>query len=175
MLDVRGLLELEEVLREVLCERFEEILIRINASGQLEDFLSMMGLQDLIGGEAERVRSKNGKILIIGQAEVEENRLAAIAQQYGIEKDRLEFCLNYDDAKTFDFRKTQWSPTYSLILAGPMPHSGVSKGDYESVLSALEHEEGYPPVVRMGANGLKITKSSFRASLDSMTKSGLIA
>lgn len=46
-----------------------------------------------------------------------------------------------------------------------MPHSGVAKGEYGSIISAIESEAGYPPVVKMGTDGLKITKTSFRKTL----------
>lgn len=49
------------------------------------------------------------------------------------------------------------------------------KGDYGSVISALESEDGYPPVVRLGSNGLKITKSDFRAKLEEMIQLRKIA
>ncbi len=49
---------------------------------------------------------------------------------------------------------------------GPMPHSGVAKGEYSSIISAIESEAGYPPVVKMGTDGLKITKTSFRNTLE---------
>lgn len=76
--------------------------------------------------------------------------------------------LNYEDAKTFMFDKLQWNPRYSLLMVGPMPHSGIIKGDYSSIISALETEDGYPPVVRLGSNTLKITKSDFKAKLSEM-------
>ena len=56
-----------------------------------------------------------------------------------------------------------------------MPHSGSGKGDYSSVISAIEAEEGYPPVVRLGSNGLKITKSDFRSKLTEMIEMKKIA
>lgn len=56
-----------------------------------------------------------------------------------------------------------------------MPHSGHAKGDYSSVITALEQQEGYPPVVRMGTNGLKITKTSFRNTLESLLQERKIA
>jgi len=64
----------------------------------------------------------------------------------------------------------QWQPTYSLIMVGPMPHSGSAKGDYSNIISALESEDGYPPVVRLGSNGLKITKSDFKSKLIEMVE-----
>lgn len=174
MLDINELLELEELIRDNLEERLEEILIKLNQKGQLEDLLRLLGMSELLGVESEEI-SRDGKIIVIGQSEVEREKLAAVAKKIGIEKDRFEFYLNYEDAKTFDFKKTQWSDKYSYILVGQMPHSGYSKGDYSSVITALEREDGYPPVVRMGTNGLKITKSSFRSALEYLLQEKRIA
>ena len=174
MLDINELLELEELIRDNLEERLEEILIKLNQKGQLEDLLRLLGMSELLGVESEEI-SRDGKIIVIGQSEVEREKLAAVAKKIGIEKDRFEFYLNYEDAKTFDFKKTQWSDKYSYILVGQMPHSGYSKGDYSSVITALEREDGYPPVVRMGTNGLKITKSSFRSTLEYLLQEKKIA
>ena len=174
MLDINELLELEELIRDNLEERLEEILIKLNQKGQLEDLLRLLGMSELLGVESEEI-SRDGKIIVIGQSEVEREKLAAVAKKIGIEKDRFEFYLNYEDAKTFDFKKTQWSDKYSYILVGQMPHSGYSKGDYSSVITALEREDGYPPVVRMGTNGLKITKSSFRSTLEYLLQEKRIA
>ena len=165
MLDINELLEIEAVLRDTLNERLEEILVSLNRKGQLEELLSLLGMKELLGIEEEDEILRDGKIIVIGQSEVEREKLAAVAKNLGIEKDRFEFYLNYEDAKTFDFKKTQWSSKYSYILVGQMPHSGYSKGDYSSVITAIEREDGYPPVVRMGTSGLKITKSSFRNTL----------
>ena len=62
----------------------------------------------------------------------------------------------------------QWQPTYSAVLVGPMPHSGTTKGDFSSIKSAIENEEGFPPIVRLGTNGLKISKSDFRIKLQEL-------
>lgn len=174
MLDINELLELEEVIRDNLEERLEEILIKLNQKGQLEDLLRLLEMSELLGVEDEDI-AKEGKIIVIGQSEVEREKLAAVAKNLGIEKDRFEFYLNYEDAKNFDFKKTQWSDKYSYILVGQMPHSGHSKGDYSSVITALEKGNGYPPVVRMGTKGLKITKSSFRSTLEYLLQEKKIA
>ena len=155
----------EEVIRDVLNDDLERILIELNRTGELETFLRLLGMHDYLGTEAEEKCNRDGKIIVIGQSEVGKDKLAAVAKKMGIAKDRFEFLLDYKDAKTFDFRKTQWSSKYSYILAGPMPHSGVAKGEYGSIISAIESEAGYPPVVKMGTDGLKITKTSFRNTL----------
>ena len=77
--------------------------------------------------------------------------------------------------KTFNFKKMYYKPQYALVMVGPMPHSGVGKGDSGSIVAALENDEGYPPVVRLGSNGLKITKTDFKNKLDEMILSKEIA
>lgn len=166
MLDINELLELCETISEELNEHLEEIFSRLNRTEQLPEFLKLLGMEYLIGIEPENDISKNGKIVVIGQCEINKDKLQAIGQNLGIDKNRFEFYLNYEDAKTYDFRKMQWSPNYSMVLVGQMPHSGTSKGDYSSIISAIECQEGYPPVVRIGTSGLKITKTSFRHTLE---------
>ena len=175
MLCIEELLELEESLRDELNDHLEEILIRLNRSGRLEELLSLLGLGELLGITDEIECSNDGKIIVIGQSEASKEKLIAVAKNLGITKDRFEFYLDYDDAKTFDFRRTQYSSNYSMILAGQMPHSGHAKGDYSSVITALEQQEGYPPVVRMGTNGLKITKTSFHNTLKNLLQERKIA
>ena len=108
MLCIEELLELEETLRDELNDRLEEILIRLNRSGQLEELLSLLGLGELLGITDEAEYSNDGKIIVIGQSEVSKEKLIAVAKNLGIAKDRFEFYLDYDDAKTFDFRRTQY-------------------------------------------------------------------
>lgn len=174
MLDVNELLELEEELRKELDEKLEQILAILNRNDQLEELLNLLGLQDLLGIEDTDI-SEDGIILVIGQSDVKCEKLSAVARELGLDRDRFEFHLNYDDAKTFDFKKTQWSTKYSCILVGAMPHSGYAKGDYSSVITALESEVGYPPVYRLGNGGLNITKTSFRNTLQDLVMSRKIA
>ncbi len=165
MLGINELLELEESMRGPLFDNLEEILINLNRTGKLEEFVTLINMPELLGLGREDTTAKDGIIIVIGYSDVDEKTLSAVAKGAGIGKERIKFYLNYEDPKTFDFKKTQWSTKYSCILAGPMPHSGKAKGDYSSVITALESQDGYPPVVRMGANELKITKSSFRETI----------
>ena len=174
MLDIDELSGLEEILRNELNDHLEEILIRLNREEKLEDFLQLLHMQNIIGSTHDDERSHNGKIVVIGQSDVGVDKLVAVAKNLGIEKDRFEFYLDYYDAKSFDFRKIQWSSNYSCILVGPMPHSGKSKGDYSSVIAAIESEEGYPPVIRMGMDVLRITKTSFRRTLEMVLQNNII-
>lgn len=175
MLDINELLELEENIRNPLFNNFEEILINLNRTGKLEEFVTLINMPEMLGLNREETSAKDGIIIVMGYSDVDEKILSAVARDAGIGKERIKFYLNYEDPKTYDFKKTQWSTKYSCILAGPMPHSGKAKGDYSSVITALESQVGYPPVVRMGANSLKITKSSFRSTLEYIKQQKIIA
>ena len=165
MLDHYELAEIEEVVRTKIDNSLEEILTRLNRTDKLEEFMELIGLQELTGCKNSFL-ANDGKIVVIGQSEVNEDTLRAVAKKdFGIEKDRLEFFLEYDDAKKYDFGKMQYNEKYSCVLVGPMPHSGKSKADYSSIITSIENEEGYPPVIRLGLNSLKITKTSFREAL----------
>jgi len=174
MLDINELSDLEEALKVELFDKLEEVLIRLNRTGELEEFLRLINMQELLGLACETAAAKDGIIIVIGQSEVEKEKLAAVAKDMGFDKNKMEFYLDYKAAKTFDFKKTQWSDKYSCILVGQMPHSGSIKGDYSSMISALECEKGYPQTVRVGTNGLKITKSSFRETLKFLLNENIV-
>lgn len=175
MLNVEELFELEESIKEELDDHLTAALSRMNRSGQLEEFLRLLGMEHLLQRESGYEVYKTGKIVVIGQSDVKPEALLSIAKQLGLDKNRFELHLDYEDAKTFNFHKMQWQPTYSLLMVGPMPHSGSGKGDYGSIISALESEDGYPPVVILGSNGLKITKSDFKSKLEEMIQQRKIA
>ena len=175
MLSVEELCELEENIREELDEYLTAAIANLNRSGQLEELLQLLGMEHLLNKEISYEVYKTGKIVVIGQSEVKAEVLLAIAKKLGLAKERFELHLDYYDAKDFNFKKMQWQPSYSLIMVGPMPHSGSGKGDYGSVISAIETEEGFPPVVRLGTNGLKITKSDFKIKLEEMIQARKIA
>lgn len=175
MLGIEELVELEQDLRPALIENLEQILIHLNRTDRLLDFLDLLGMKSLLGDSFDDERAKDGKIIVIGQSEVISDTLLSVAKKHGFQKDRFEFLLEYEDAKKFNFKKTQWSPNYSLIMVGPMPHSGVSKEGFSSTIAALENQEGYPPVIRLGMRSLKISKSSFENALQTAFEQGLIA
>ena len=146
---------------------------RLNREERIEELLGLLGLSELLHVESGYKVQNNGKIIIIGKSEILANVILAIAEKFGINKKRLELHLEYEDAVKYNFKKTLFDPTYSLIIVGPMPHSGTTKDEYGSVISAIENKEGYPPVVRLGSNGLKITKSDLKAKLAECIENGL--
>lgn len=171
MLEIEELLEIEEI----ISEKLEQILIKLNRTDKLGEFLELIGMSELLGTSESYSVNSSGIILVIGKCEVKEEKLAAVAKKLGINKDRFEFYLDYEDAKSFNFKKTQWSDKYSVILVGQMPHIGASAEGYNSIISALECQTGYPPVVRVGMDELKITKSSFKSTLEELIQEKKIA
>lgn len=175
LLNTVQLVELEESIREELDDSLLTVLTKLNRTGQLDEFLSLLGMSHLLGLDNGYQVYRTGKIIVVGQSDVKADVLLTVAGKLGINKNRFELHLEYEDAAKLDLRKTQWNPIYSVILVGPMPHSGITKGDFSSVISAIENQEGYPPVQRLGTNGLKITKSDFKAKLKELMENGTLS
>lgn len=169
MLDIT---ELEELLDEI-----QKRIIEANRMNTLDALLELLGMSDLIKPVTPRFESyKNGKIVIIGQTEVKEEVLKTIAGKLGIDKSRLEFCLDYESAKSYNYKKLQYSPIYKAVFVGPMPHKTEGTADSSSAIAEMENSEGYPRVIRLTASGqLKITKSNFRQKMEELLNEGYIA
>lgn len=158
-------------------ERLEEIIDAVtekiylaNRTGELESLLSDWGLSALIKNNAPSSDDfydthKNGTIVVIGTSQVKEHDLLGIVKNLGLDKGRFEFCLDYKAIETFQFSKMQYNPNYRLVIVGPMPHSTTGKGESRSTISELENGNGYPKVIRLGSNELKITKTNFKQAL----------
>ena len=172
MLGLNEIRESESRVREVIEGDLESILIDLNRKESLKTFLQLLGIESY--KDKCKVSSNMGKIVVLGETKVSENDLKGIVKGLGIDINRFEFCLGYDNAKKYNYRKTQWNSSYSLILVGPMPHSGKGKGEFSSIITALENEEGYPRVERLGTNELKITKTNFRQVLEKMKEQKVI-
>ena len=108
MLNVEELFELEENIKEELDDHLTAALSRMNRSGQLEDFLRLLCMEHLLHKESGYEVYKTGKIVVIGQSDVKPEVLLSIAKQLGLDKERFELYLEYEDAKKFNFQKMQW-------------------------------------------------------------------
>lgn len=158
-------------------DRLEEIIDTIvekitlaNRTGQLEEMLEQCGLKELIADKQQSSNDfydtyKDGKIVVLGGSQVKEKVLLGIIKELGLDKDRFEFCLDYDSIVRYQFSKLQYNPNYRLVIVGSMPHSTAGKGDSSSAISEMEKGNGYPKVVRLGTNELKITKTGFANAL----------
>lgn len=175
MLNQYELMNLESVLRTALNENLVGILSRLNSMDRLGEFLDMIGLGDLWPNQKVYQSFKNGKILIIGYTSIKPKDIEGVVKAAGIDKRRIELCIDYEEAKKYDIKKKlQYNTDYSLVLAGPMGHSGKGKDEYSSKLTAMEKEDGYPRVIRLGCNELKITKEGIKKSLKEALDKGWI-
>lgn len=145
--------------------------------GTLEIFLENYLMQDLIPKEENSIYESfaDGNILVVGGTYVKETVLTGCAKKLGINKDRLELYLDYSDGEKFDFKKIQYNPKYRLIFVGPMSHSGISKGDNSSIITAIENMDGLPKIIKlMDSNELKITKTNFKNALEEEIRCGYL-
>lgn len=145
----------------------------------LEGYLTTIGMSDLIPCVEESNDFEtypDGKILIIGAAQIKDYEVYGCLKEFGIDKDRIELHIGYDEAKTYPFKKIQYNPNYRLILFGPVPHSGKGKQDSSSIITEIEATDGYPKVIRLSdAHGLKLTKTSLKRALFQEINTGYLA
>lgn len=151
---------------ENIIEKVTGMLFLANRTGKLNDLLIKLGLTEFLK-ESVYETQKDGKIVVIGQSEVNVNKLQGVIKSLGLDKERFEFCLEYDATKTYNYKKLQYSPKYRVVLFGPVPHSSTGKNESSSVIAEMTSKEGYPRVVLLNYNNeLKITKSGFRKALE---------
>lgn len=176
MLTIEELSDLEEQILSRFPEQITSVLVKCNRENTLSDLLNLLGMDDLVTQRKGVESYKEGKIVVIGGSNIKENILLSIAKSLGLEKSRFEFCLEYDDAQKFDYRKMQYAPSYRLIMFGPVPHSGKEKRNSGSIIAEVEkHPEMYPRVERlMAGDELKITKTNFRNKLTELQNEGYI-
>lgn len=180
-LDQQQLLDLaDSLMAELGDDRLVQLLFKLNNTGRLAAVMDEIGCSHLLPNNGMSFSCAgdhytNGTIIVIGASEVKRNVLLAIAKEHGFNKDRFEMNLDYYDCERYDFGKTRHNSKYALIMVGPSPHSGKSKEDASSVLTNLERPgAGYPPVIRLGSNGLNISKSNFADALEKAVSQGFI-
>ena len=161
MLDIDELEELLDTIRE-------KIMVA-NRTGELEDILRKLGLTDFIKGNSVYDTYKDGKIVVIGGNEIKKNDLLGVIKSLGIDKNRFEFCLDYDLSQNYNYKKLRYSPNYRAVLFGPIPHSSKGKNKSSNAIAEMENNEGYPRVFRLGKDDeLKITKTNFKYALETL-------
>ncbi len=169
-LTIAELAELEDNVLSILPERITEALTLANSRGQLEELLDLLRMSDLLEPEECLETYRSGKVLVIGESDVKDDVLLAIAKNLGLDKNRFELITEYDKAKSFEFTKLQYASNYRVVLFGPVPHSMNGKGDSGSVIAELEKKKDMYPRVERLLNGttLKITKSNFKEKLQQL-------
>lgn len=173
-----GHTEIEELVDEIKeSETIIKILTYLNRIDELYKVLKGAGLENLIKAKEEYSFTpyKTGKIVVLGASQVKEEILIAICKKHGIQKERLEFCLDYDKIEKFDTKKLRYNSNYCAILIGPAPHSSAGKENSSSIITNLDNKEGYPPLIKLDSgNQLKITKSSFSNAIMSLLDEEII-
>lgn len=153
-------------------ELLDDIRIRIieaNRRGTLEELLAKMGMADLLEAEDKYETYIDGKIVVIGESNVKEEVLRAIAEKAGVDKKRIEFCLDYQATQKYNYSKLYYAPQYRVVMFGAVPHSTTGTKNSGSVIAEMENKEGYPRVVRlMAGDQLKLTKSNFKQAIETL-------
>ncbi len=174
MLDIE---EMENLYNQVI-EKIREKMFLLNRDddpNSLIDYLKGIGMKDIFASNPIYETYKKGKIVIFGDSAVDKNVIYGIAKSLGIDINRLELHLEYEEAVTYNFNKLRYEPSYRVVLVGPMPHSTVGKQKHSSVIAEMEQEEGYPKVVRLVAGQeLKITKTNLKEALQNLLKENYI-
>lgn len=143
------------------------VIYQLNSNNQLEIFLKEhnfeLETQDI---EFDRMRAK---ILLIGQLSIDKTSLFKILSEKKIDRDRVEIVGEYYDAASYPWDRLRYNDKYSDVIIGPMPHSGIGKGHYASIISRVKNEEGFPNIIVAGEdiNGEpKMSKNSLKSALD---------
>lgn len=169
MLEIEQIMTLSERLRTFFSDdRLLSIITKLNRLGSLEDFLNLIGAENLLDDEDEYKSSPSGYIVVIGDSQVKDEILVSVGRKLGIDKSKFIFVTSYDSAKKFDVTRIQYNSIYAAVICGPMPHKGASTGDYNSMISRLEQEDGYPPIKKLGEHELHISKSNFKKALEEL-------
>ena len=161
--------ELEDIISIV-----NEKIILANRMGELNQLLEQWGIELPWESEPVYKTRRDGKIVVLGESRVNVSGLIGIVKSLNLDKDRFEFCTEYDKAKNYQYNKLRYNENYRVVMFGPVPHSSTGKNDSSSVIAELQNSEGYPKVVCLGENELKITKSSFKKALEELIESGFI-
>jgi hypothetical protein len=169
--------QLLDIIADASQQLFKEIK-RAYKSGNLEGYLSSIGMRDLYPSKDETIiydTNPDGKIIIFGDSRIKDHEIYGCLKELGISKDRIELQTSYEKIKKYPFRNIQYNPNYRLILFGAIPHSGEGKQDKSSIITQVEDDDGYPKVIRLtDGHRLKITKTNLKKTIIEEIESGYL-
>lgn len=111
----------------------------------------------------------NKKIVIIGDSYINGGIVEKVLKSNGMSNYEIELYLDYKKLKKLNFEKFEHNDNYVGILCGPIPHSVNHKGYATSIVNFMEIHGGYPPIIRLSANGaLKITNNSLKHGIEEL-------
>lgn len=166
---------LDAVELEALVDEIQHRVYLANQQGTLEELLEKLGMSNYLHPEDEFESYPDGKVVIIGESTVSRDKVLGISKEFGITPKQLELCLDYNEAKSFSYRKLQYNSEYRAVLVGPIPHKAEGIGEYSSAIAMMEQSAGFPKVVRLvSGNKLKITKANLKEAFESLIDSSYL-
>lgn len=139
-------------------------IIGARSVSELRSYLKSIGLEELTP-EIDNFQP-SGDIYILGNLRIKDNIVYQIFKSSSVDVSRVKIVKGYDEFKRYNFNRFQYDTSIRLIFVGPMPHSTRDRGEYSSVISKMEMEEGFPKIVRLGTEGsLKVTKTNLKEAI----------
>lgn len=159
-----------EALREITLRVIEKIQKELeiqNGLGSLDNYLTSIHCSEFVANYNTSFIPREAKIAVFGCSKLSVSNLELVAKKAGINPSRIEFHLDYEKNKRFDFSRFKDSFIYSDIIFGPSSHKSVGIDGYSSAIAMMENEsEHFPKITKAIANDeLKITRSSFEKAL----------
>lgn len=156
-------------LTEILEKIYQKIVKEVTVAYYNGEIQSVLEKYDLAEKEEYVYFDKNhSKILVLGASRVNVNDLLDAAKKYGISKDKIEFELDYERLKHYNFKCLECSTKYSDVLIGPHSHKVKDLEDYSSFLAKIEknREKYFFRATKIETtNDLKITRTAFEKAL----------
>lgn len=153
-----------------------KIISHLDAIDKLDEFLKITELKSAVRKELDRSMLQTKKVLVVGNGLAKEVEYGQQCRNIGISPANFEFYLDFEDGAKIDFDKYKDNPEYGGIIVGAMPHNGISKGKYPSVIEYIENEPGFPKVVRSNEGGeLKLSVSGFQKAVLELFTAGVLA
>ena len=175
-LDEEQLLAVSEIISNAFVDDPIKIVAHLDATGKLDEFLKITDLKSEVRKELDRNLIPTKKVLVVGNGLAKESEYRQQCKNGGISPENFEFYLDFEDGAKIDFDKYKDNPEYGGIIVGAMPHVGVSKGNYSSVIEYIENEPGFPKVVRGNDGGkLKLSVNGFYTAVLELFTSGALA
>lgn len=167
MIDPAFLPELSERVAESFLENYRSIIDNIYARGLLDDFLEMTGMKRLKNIASEIPMTKTKKFVVIGEkCGSHANDYKELIRSMGLSVENVVLCLNYSDSKNHNFEKYRYNPDYGAIFFGAHPHKNKCNGEYNTVVTKMMKEPGYPKVYLLGdPKHPKLTISSLQKAI----------
>lgn len=148
-------------------KEYQDAILRMRTHN-IDQESNAKGDDDTEAGRGHALLGKNEKILVLGNADIRQDTMKAIARDYfGFKKSDFEFQNDYSKIKNTGSRIPS-RERYVAIIFGNCPHKVARMGDYTSIIDEFKQRANCPISVdaRNEAGGLKITKQSFKKALE---------